>query len=61
MNDVAKPNFGWELEMIVLAHGGHEGAWIETLVYVALILGPIAFLLIFARFVKEKPPSNKPD
>jgi hypothetical protein len=47
--------------LVVLAHLGHSGAWIETLVYVGLILGPILFLFIFARFAKEKPPSKGPD
>ncbi len=47
--------------MMILAHAGHEGAWIEFLVYSALIVGPILFLLIFARVAKQKPPTDGSD
>jgi hypothetical protein len=50
-----------EPALVVLAHFGHAGAWVEILVYSGLILGPIAFLVIFARLAKEKPPSKGPE
>ena len=47
--------------MIVLAHLGHSGSWIEMSLYAALILGPIIMLFVFARFAKEKPPRKEPE